>query len=101
MIIRIVKMTFTEAGVDNFLPLFESHKDLIRGFEGCIHLDLLQDISDPNMFMTYSYWESEDALENYRHSELFRQVWGQTKKLFDAKPEAWSVTRLHHLPADK
>ena len=33
-------------------------------------------------------------LENYRNSELFDTVWSFTKKLFNNKPEAWSVNKL-------
>ena len=45
-------------------------------------------------FFTYSYWDSENDLNNYRKSELFNEVWTFTKKLFNAKPEAWSVEKL-------
>ncbi len=45
------------------------------------------------VLFTYSHWESEAALETYRHSELFAEVWAATKVLFNAKPEAWSVQR--------
>ena len=33
-------------------------------------------------------------LENYRKSELFDGIWSFAKKLFNAKPEAWSVDKL-------
>jgi heme-degrading monooxygenase HmoA len=46
------------------------------------------------VFFTYSYWETEQDLENYRNSELFDTVWSFTKKLFNDKPEAWSVDKL-------
>ena len=91
MIIRIVKMTFIPEKVNDFKIIFDESKQLIRDFEGCSHLELLSDINDPNVFFTYSYWESEEALNNYRSSELFGGVWVKTKVLFSAKTEAWSV----------
>ena len=36
----------------------------------------------------------ENDLENYRKSALFDKVWTFTKKLFNDKPEAWSVNKL-------
>lgn len=91
MIVRIVRMTFQEDKVEEFLEIFRSSKDKIRGFEGCRHVELLQDAHQPNVYSTYSHWESEEALNNYRRSELFGQVWPATKKLFAATPEAWSL----------
>lgn len=91
MIIRIVKMTFMPEKVNDFLEIFHASKHLIRNFEGCSHLELLNDINSPNIFFTYSYWQSENALNNYRDSELFGTVWKKTKVLFAAKTEAWSV----------
>ena len=91
MIIRIVKMTFMPEKVNEFLEIFNSSKQRIRNFEGCSHLELLNDINSPNIFFTYSYWQSETHLNNYRDSELFGSVWKRTKPLFSAKTEAWSV----------
>lgn len=91
MIIRIVKMTFMPEKVNEFLKVFNASKHLIRNFEGCSHLELLNDINSPNIFFTYSYWQSEEALNKYRNSELFAGVWKETKILFADKTEAWSV----------
>ena len=41
MINRIVKMTFREEELDNFLQVFEASKDKIRNFPGVKHLELL------------------------------------------------------------
>lgn len=93
MLIRIVKMSFEPSRTDDFLEVFHASKQFIRGFEGCTHLELLNDINQPHIFFTYSYWESEAHLNKYRDSELFAGVWAKTKALFNAKPEAWSVNR--------
>ena len=37
------------------------------------------------MFFTYSYWETELDVENYRNSELFINVWSSTKLFFKEK----------------
>lgn len=95
--IRIVKMTFKPEHVDAFVELFNENKQKIRNFEGCQHLELLNDINNPNIFFTYSYWKHPDYLEKYRNSELFNAVWANTKVLFDAKPEAWSIEQRYIL----
>jgi len=91
MIIRIVKMTFQPEKTTEFQMIFEESKQLIRNMNGCSHLELLNDINEPNIFFTYSYWESETDLNDYRNSDVFANVWAKTKILFSAKPEAWSV----------
>jgi len=98
MIIRIVKMSFRPDEVAGFLENFHKNKTLIRSFEGCSHLELLRDVEHENVFFTYSYWISTDHLDNYRKSDLFRTVWANTKKRFNAPPEAWSVNREVELP---
>lgn len=93
MIVRIVQMTFRTEEISNFTKLFEERKHLIRGFDGCQHLELWQDVNNPAVFFTYSYWESEQHLDHYRFSEFFKDTWSKTKALFAAKPQAWSVER--------
>ena len=93
-LIRIVKLTFTPDRLDDFLKAFEERKEMIAAFEGCSSVDLLRDINNPNIFFTYSKWNNEQSLENYRNSELFNTVWSTVKKWFAGKPEAWSVTQI-------
>lgn len=91
MIIRIVKMTFKPDKVADFLSVFNASKELIRNFEGCTHLQLMKDSNHDNIFFTYSHWQTEAHLNQYRQSALFLNTWAKTKILFDAKPEAWSL----------
>jgi heme-degrading monooxygenase HmoA len=94
MLVRIVKMSFHQENIPAFLENFELMKEKIRGSAGNRFLELYQDKNDKGIFFTYSYWETEQDLENYRQSELFYDVWEFTKKLFNARPEAWSVDKL-------
>lgn len=98
MIVRIVKLTFKENQIDAFLKNFDSIKNEIRNFEGNQFLELYQDKNNPKVFFTYSYWIDENALNKYRNSSLFSEVWSYTKTLFDDKPEAWTVNKLESLP---
>lgn len=94
MFVRIVKMRFHFENIDPFLNRFHQDKQKIRNFPGNNFLELYQDKNDPCLFFTYSYWDKEEDLENYRNSELFKEVWSFTKALFSDKPEAWSVDKL-------
>ena len=94
MIIRIVKLTMRKEEVDTFKAYFSSVCETIRNQEGCTLLQAWQDINQPEIFFTYSYWETEADLENYRQSALFDEVWTFTKQLFNDKPEAWSVDKI-------
>lgn len=97
MFVRIVKLSFAEENIVTFLANFETVKFKIRNFKGNQLLELYQDKTNPNVFFTYSYWDNESDLENYRNSDLFKGVWAKTKPLFNAKPEAWSVDKLASL----
>lgn len=97
MFIRIVKMTFESTKVELFLENFNENKEKIRNFEGCRLLELYRDKKAPTIFFSYSYWDSEKQLDNYRNSELFKTVWTKTKVLFSEKPEAWSVDKFESL----
>ena len=94
MFVRIVKMSFKPDRVDEFLSNFENSKTKIRSFKGCSLLELYRDKTNSNIFFTYSYWDSEQDLSNYKNSLLFKSVWEQTKILFNEKPVAWSVDKM-------
>jgi len=91
-------MTFREEATEAFLENFDANKEEIRNFAGCSHLELWQDESQKNIFITYSHWESEAALNQYRDSELFKTVWSFTKTLFAEKPVAFSSKKIQELP---
>jgi quinol monooxygenase YgiN len=91
VITRIVRMEFSEEAVASFLQTFEQARDRIRHFEGCHSLQLMRDNDNLNLYSTVSVWENTDALENYRHSELFKQTWEAAKKGFISKPVAFTL----------
>ena len=97
MLVRIVKMGFYKQNIKIFLSNFNDNKENIRHFEGCTFVELYKDINDPSVYFTYSYWESEEALENYRKSELFSSVWSKIKPLFSKPAKAWSVEKIETL----
>lgn len=91
MITRIVKLEFQEGKIKEFLAFFETIKHRVNEFPGCYGMKLYQDIDSPNVVMTYSHWQSQTELDNYRKSQTFGEVWPTIKPWFKEKPEAWSV----------
>lgn len=89
---RIVKLTFQEGRIADFLTFFDTINTRVSRYEGCNGMRLLRDIRQPNVVFTYSIWESEEALNSYRDSELFGTVWPTIKPWFGDKPEAWTVS---------
>lgn len=84
-------MTFAADKCDDFISTFNERKHLIAGFNGCNGVELLRDIQNPNIFFTYSRWDTLEHLEAYRQSPLFNETWAIVKQWFTGKPEAWSV----------
>ena len=91
MLVRIVKMHFTPAYVNEFKVLFNHVKLLIANFEGCNEVKLLQHETDSTIFFTISKWQNAADLENYRKSDLFIKTWAKVKPNFVCKAEAWSL----------
>ena len=96
-LIRIVRMHFRPEEVDRFRTLFDGVKARIRAFPGCRDLYLLRDDAVDDVYYTYSVWADAAALDAYRHSELFRSTWKQTRTLFAAPAHAYSLLEVEHI----
>ncbi len=88
---RIVKMTFEESRCSDFEAYFETIKEQVGNQPGCSGVKLLKDVSGSGIYFTYSVWKNEVALNTYRNTTLFGEVWPKVKKWFSGKPEAWST----------
>ena len=94
MITRIVRLHFRPEEREAFLDIFNASKHLIRQFEGCQLLRLYNEAGRPEVFFTFSLWDSAAHLDAYRNSKLFEDTWADTKALFAEKPQAWSMEEL-------
>jgi len=92
--IRIVKMTFRAEHCDDFLAHFDTIKEKICSMPGCESLRLHRDLENPCVFFTYSSWQANESLQQYRQSELFRSTWSTVKAWFDDRAQAWSVDTI-------
>jgi heme-degrading monooxygenase HmoA len=73
MIVRIVKLMIFKEKTKDFCLFFNTKKSQIKKFEGCIKVELLQDTKETNLYFTYSHWEDEESLDNYRKSVFFKK----------------------------
>ena len=92
MLIRIVRMHFAPEAVPIFLrDIWAVHKASIAAQPGCLSVALKADATDATVYYTLSHWASQAALDAYRQSTLFAQVWPATKALFAQKAQAYSL----------
>lgn len=84
-------MSFKTESVQKFEQIFEKTANLIQSFEGCYEVKLMHDISNVNVYFTISRWQSEEHLNIYRASSLFKSTWADVKPLFSEKAQAWSL----------
>ena len=99
-ITRIVKMKFKAPEVENFKQIFHESYPKIAVFEGCQNVQIFCHAEDTQTMFTISHWESEQALELYRQSELFKSTWAKTKALFEEKAQAWSLINISNNSKD-
>ena len=93
MLFHIVRLPLLPAQVPTFLALFQQFEARIRQQPGCHHLELWQDVDQPHTYCTHSHWDDAAALNAYRRSALFGEVWPATKQLLAAPAQAFSVVR--------
>jgi len=91
MIVRIVRMVFRPDTVADFEALFSEVRAKIEDQPGCRGVLLASDPTDPLVRYTHSLWRDADALEAYRHGDLFAATWPRTKVLFGDRPQAFSL----------
>lgn len=87
-------MTFKPEKVEEFITVFERYKSKIKNAPGCTSLELIRNLDIPHQISTLSRWKSVQDLNNYRDSEIFKEVWPLTKIHFGAKPIAQSFSIL-------
>jgi len=97
MITRLVKLTLNPLKTSKFISLFEASQEKIKSYAGCRLLKFYKDVNNPFIYFTYSEWDSEADLENYRNSEVFLSIWKEAKTCFSAPAEAWSISEFNRL----
>ncbi|NEN24326.1 antibiotic biosynthesis monooxygenase [Cryomorpha ignava] len=98
MVIRIVELHIHRDRLEKAQLLLAEVAPNVRKMDGCSHLNILEGLNNNAHITTYSYWKSEDHLNAYRQSNVFKTFWGEIKPLFAMPARAWSSYSLHYLP---
>jgi quinol monooxygenase YgiN len=94
MIKRLVRLPLKPQMGSAFEAIFiEKNKGIIQ-FDGCISVEMWRDIKEPDTYWTVSEWVSEEALNNYRASDFFGDVWPKVKTMLAEKAQAWSLEQM-------
>ena len=96
MITRIVKLHLDASKINDFIKIYEESYSFIRNSSGNISVKLVSDINQKNILFTISEWESENALNDYRNTVFFANVWAKVKTLLISKTDAWSLQSLNN-----
>ncbi len=90
MITRIVELQIQAHQIDVAKQLLKEVAPKVRSMPGCSRLEIMFGIHKKARVTTYSYWDSEKDLNDYRDSEVFQKFWKSIKPMFSEKARAWS-----------
>ena len=90
--IRIVHLQLALDRCTDFESFVQPRMPQIAAQPGCRSVRLLR--GAPGHYFTVSDWESEIALDAYRESALFAEIWPTVKPWFSAKAEAWTTDEI-------
>ncbi|MCY4224130.1 MAG: antibiotic biosynthesis monooxygenase [Bacteroidetes bacterium] len=94
MLIRLVRLTLKPEAVTSFQQEFSVMSPKIRQYPGCHQLHLWMDLELNHILTTYSEWDSESSLNDYRESSLFKTNWALVKPMFAAPAMVHSYVTL-------
>ena len=94
MLVRVVQLDIQPEYIETFARTFDAHAMQIRKNPGCHSVQLLQEDQNPGHLATLSHWESQAALDAYRHSDFFKTLWSTVKPMFASKARAYSYSIL-------
>ena len=88
--IKIVAKNIIKAGkVDEFITVAKNLvHETIQNDTGCIHYELYQDISNPNILTIIEEWENKAALEQHMSAKHFKEATALLKDFVEKPGEA-------------
>lgn len=92
MLWRWVEIRAYPERADIVCSLLAEQAEKVRSFSGCLFLSLYR--GEDTDFYSLSLWESAEALEAYRQSEVFKSFWSLIKKHFRAPAKAVSFEKI-------
>jgi heme-degrading monooxygenase HmoA len=93
MITRIVKLSFIDAYYLKFEEKFPAIQQIVLSSKGCNKVHLLKS-DQPGIYFTYSIWDDEILLNQYRNSSTFKEIWKEFKLHFKDDAQAWTTVNI-------
>ncbi len=94
MIVRVVHLPADPEKFDELAELYERGAKVVRSWPGALKLELFHDSEEPYTLVTISHWESEEALQDYRHSEYFRGFWPKVRATLRGRASAETLVPI-------
>ena len=70
-----------------FLKISNAALTLMKTLPGHIQTKLLEDVNEPNAFMIYSEWESNEHFKGFMNSKEFKDVQTATVDMLRGRPK--------------
>ena len=77
MIAVIFEFTAAEGRFADYKALAEGLGEDVRKFDGFLSIERFQSISDPQRFVSLSFWRDEEAVRNWRNLQKHREAQGK------------------------
>src|SRR5918999_2516443 len=74
MIAVIFEFTAAEGRRQEYLDIAAALNSEVRKFDGFISIERFQSISDPQRFVSLSFWRDEEAVRNWRNVQKHREA---------------------------
>lgn len=75
MVIRLVNLRVAADKQAELADVLTTSHPQVRAVPGCQGIHILQDVTDPTHYVTWSAWDSAADLEAYRTSAVYAAVW--------------------------
>jgi len=73
MIAVIFEFTAAEGRFADYKALAEGLSGELHGFDGFLSIERFQSISNPERFVSLSFWRDEEAVRNWRNGQKHRE----------------------------
>ncbi|AJA47038.1 hypothetical protein CPAST_c09380 [Clostridium pasteurianum DSM 525 = ATCC 6013] len=84
MIVKNVTFYIKSENIKEFIEATIENRDNSRKEEGIVHFDFLQCKDEPNKFLLYEGYKSEEAMEDHLETEHFKKWIDTVEKYFSS-----------------
>ena len=95
MIAVIFELTPKPGQADNYFALAADLRSTLETIEGFISIERFQSVSDPDKYLSLSFWQDENAVARWRNRDVHRnaQQQGRDSILSDYRLRVATVVR--------